>query len=139
KILQDAVKGGPEALKVKDYPPAAYIAQLVIRTLKKRTTFVDDGRRISKWAEAQINRQIALLSRDDKTADVFQLAYSTILLTSLLEQPGKITPDEEFIIEAALAILFEHQRSDGTWPLSRPLFHYPELGSAHCYDYEMLA
>lgn len=137
-ILTKAVKKGPEALKVKDYPASAYIAQLVVRTLKKRDAFVDKRRRIAKWAEGEINRQIALLSHDDKTADVFQLAYSTILLTTLLEQPGKITPDEEFIIEAALKTLFEHQRSDGTWPLSRPLFHYPKLGSAYCYDYEML-
>ena len=26
----------------------------------------------------------------------------------------------------------------GTWPLSRPLFHYEKFGNAHCYEYEML-
>jgi hypothetical protein len=33
---------------------------------------------------------------------------------------------------------FASQLPDGTWPLSRPLFHYGKFGNAHCYEYEML-
>ena len=35
-------------------------------------------------------------------------------------------------------MFFDCQLEDGTWPLSRPLFHYPEFGNAYCYEYEML-
>lgn len=138
-ILQKAVASGPKALNVQEYPPSTYIAQLVVRTLKKlEPAFKDVDHRISEWAEQEINKQIALLTRDDKTADVFQLAYGVILLANLVEPVAALTPDQEFVIDAALSLLFERQRSDGTWPLSRPLFHYPSVGSAHCFDYEML-
>src|SRR5206468_690557 len=30
------------------------------------------------------------------------------------------------------------QNEDGSWPLSRPLFHYKEVGNAHCFEYEFL-
>lgn len=29
------------------------------------------------------------------------------------------------------------QAYSGTWPLSRPLFHYEKFGNAYCYEYEM--
>ena len=38
----------------------------------------------------------------------------------------------------AIAMLFEAQRDDGTWPPSQPLFHYKDFGNAYCFDYEML-
>ena len=43
------------------------------------------------------------------------------------------------IQRTALEVLFRCQLTDGTWPLSRPLFHYPGYGNAYCYEYEMLA
>ncbi len=136
RILKDAVSR--DSVRLQGYPPTAYITQLAVRTLKKQSSEdVDPAGRISGWAEREVNKQIALLSRNDRTADVFQLAYAVILLTDLVE-PDKMTPDQEFIAEAALEELFARQRDDGTWPLSRPLFHYPNVGSAHCYDYEML-
>lgn len=136
RILSAGASKG--ALSVQGYPPSAYVTQLVVRTLRKRSLLNPKAaRKISDWAEREINKQIALLSRNDKTADVFQLAYAVILLANLVE-PDRITPDQEFILEAALEELFGRQRDDGTWPLSRPLFHYPNVGSAHCYDYEML-
>ncbi len=135
-ILCTEAKNG--ALKVQGYPASAYVTQLAVRTLIKRSLLdPESGRNISSWAEREINKQVVLLSRNDKTADAFQLVYAMILLANLVE-PGRITPDQEFILETALDELFGRQRDDGTWPLSRPLFHYPNVGSAHCYDYEML-
>lgn len=134
-LCTEAKKG---ALSVEGYPASAYVTQLVIRTLIKRSNLdLESARNISDWAEREINKQVVLLSRNDKTADAFQLAYAVILLANLVK-PDSITPDQEFILETALNELFGHQRNDGTWPLSRPLFHYPNVGSAHCYDYEML-
>jgi hypothetical protein len=138
EILRQAAAAGPPALNVLEYPTSAYIAQLVIRTLQKQPEgFAEANRSVSEWAEHEINRQITLLTRNDKTADVFSLAYAAILLANLVE-PSSITPDQDFLVDSALEVLFERQRTDGTWPLSRPLFHYPAIGSAHCYDYEML-
>jgi ATPase family protein associated with various cellular activities (AAA) len=139
QILAAEVRKEPVKLSVQGYPPSAYVAQLVVRTLQKSNLGwpQDATESVSNWAEREINKQIALLTRNDKTADVFQLAYAAILLTNLVE-PASVTPDQDFILDAALEVLFERQRDDGTWPLSRPLFHYPSVGSAHCYDYEML-
>jgi ATPase family protein associated with various cellular activities (AAA) len=126
------------ALRVQGYPPSAYVTQLVVRSLRKQGNLTKaSAQKLAKWAEHEIIKQIALLTGNDKTADVFQLAYSLILLVNLLETDS-ITTDQEFSVEAALAELFRRQRDDGTWQLSRPLFHYPSVGSAHCYDYEML-
>src|SRR4029077_9312624 len=46
--------------------------------------------------------------------------------------------EQTSIQRSALKSFFECQGKDGTWPLSRPLFHYPKVGSAYCYEYEML-
>jgi hypothetical protein len=43
------------------------------------------------------------------------------------------------IFAYALATFFSAQNEDGSWPLSRPLFHYPLVGNAYCFDYELLA
>ena len=36
-------------------------------------------------------------------------------------------------------MFLSQQHDDGTWPQSRPLFHYPRVGSAYCFDFEALA
>ena len=51
----------------------------------------------------------------------------------------KETPNELELIRYGLDVFFKTQKPDGSWPLSRPLFHYPTTGSAYCYDYEALA
>ena len=51
---------------------------------------------------------------------------------------SKISPERSSIQRAALQTVFDCQLKDGTWPLSRPLFHYPKVGNAHCYEFEML-
>ncbi len=79
RILKDAVSR--DSVRLQGYPPTAYITQLAVRTLKKQSSEdVDPAGRISGWAEREVNKQIALLSRNDRTADVFQLAYAVILL-----------------------------------------------------------
>jgi hypothetical protein len=39
----------------------------------------------------------------------------------------------------ALEVFFESQNSDGSWPSSGVLFHYPSVGNAYCFEYELLA
>src|SRR5207249_2100329 len=93
--------------------------------------------KVRDWAWEEIHRQLALLDAQSKTADVFQLAYAVVLGASLGEA-GKATPDQALVLQVALERLFQSQLPDGSWPRSQPLFHYPKVGSAYCYEYEML-
>jgi hypothetical protein len=131
---------------IEEYPPTAYVTQLVVRALSGRHPLESETRRnVRRWAVAEINRQIALFASSDKTADAYALAYSTILLENLssLDQSAsdtdESTPEEASLARAAIKLLFDQQRKeDGTWPPSRPLFHYPGAGNAYCFEYEML-
>lgn len=126
------------AVQLGGYPPSAYLTQLVIRVLSKRHKLKKRIRRDArKWAFDELNRQIGLRWAKDKTADIFALIYSAIILASLPAEPNT-TPDEERGLRMAIAMLFEAQRDDGTWPPSQPLFHYKDFGNAYCFDYEML-
>jgi hypothetical protein len=134
-ILLDAVKdGGARILK---YPPSTYLTQLIARTLKKRGKVDGVADKILGFAWRQVADQLALLMAASKTADPYQLAYGVVLIVSLAD-PSKVTPDQARMLNAALAKVFESQLPDGSWPRSRPLFHYQEAGSAYCYEYEML-
>lgn len=136
KILRKSLQSG--GASVQGYPASPYVTQLVVRVLLARNA-IDDALRekVHTWAEQQIKQQLSLFLANAKTADLFQLCYSIILVTALRE-PGSASPDEGLILDAGLEYFFKQQRADGTWSLSRPLFHYPKVGSAHCYDYELL-
>lgn len=127
------------AVSLIGYPPTAYLTQLVVRVLNKRGRLTDRRKRdIVDWAWREIDHQLALLLADSKTADLFQLIYS-IILTADIGDPAEATPDQSLILRTALDQFFERQLDDGTWPRSRSLFHYPGVGSAYCYEYEMLS
>jgi hypothetical protein len=61
------------------------------------------------------------------------------MLVTTVTPRYETTPEQTSIQRAGLKIFFDCQRQDdGTWPLSRPLFHYEKFGNAYCYEYEML-
>ena len=135
-ILELALKSG--AASIEDYPPSAYLTQLVTRVLRTRKALPRRlATRIAAWAWDEIDHQLGLLTAKSPTADVFQLAYSIVLVSSLTTQ-DRSTPDQSAILNAALEQLFKQQLPGGGWPRSRPLFHYPGVGSAYCFEYEML-
>lgn len=127
------------AANLNKYPPTTYLTQLVIRVINQRKKLTSEIKEItSKWAWNQIDHELALVVSNSKTADPLSLAYSVILVSicgSILE----LTPDQNYILRKALDVFFASQREDGSWPLSRPLFHYPEVGNAYCFEYELLA
>jgi len=126
------------AVAIEVYPPTAYVTQLVVRTLKPRGLLDSKMRRaVRLWTVGEINRQIGLFASAEKTADAYALAYSTILLGNL-SSSEESTPEEARLERAAIKLFFDRQLDDGTWPSSRPLFHYPEAGNAYCFEYEML-
>jgi transcription termination factor NusB len=138
KILQNEIRRGSGGVSIAPYPASAYLTQLVVRVLDQRSKLTDQLKKaVNKWAWAELARQLALVQSKSKTADPFAVAYLLMLVTALT-QSSKTDPEQTSIQRTALKTFFECQRDDGTWPLSRPLFHYPQVGSAYCYEYEML-
>jgi hypothetical protein len=85
----------------------------------------------------ELARQLALIHANSKTQDAFAVAYLLMLVASGTPS-SRINPEQASIRRSALKALFDCQLDDGSWPLSRPLFHYPGFGNAYCYEFEML-
>lgn len=130
-----AVRG---AISIAPYPPSAYLTQLVHRVLKKfgqdEVPVIAD---MHRWARNEINKQIALIGAKSRSSDPLQLAYALILALNTLPEQAS-TPEDKEIFSHALDLFFERQLEDGSWPLSRPMFHYSKVGSAYCFDFELL-
>jgi hypothetical protein len=62
-----------------------------------------------------------------------QLGYAIILAVSA-SAAEQNSPEEKALVRGAL----NTQQEDGTWPPSQPLFHYPDVGNAQCFEYELL-
>ena len=137
-ILQKLLKEGKGAVSIDTYPQSAYLTQLVVRVLRRRKKLTPDlESMVHDWASRELTRQLALVQAKSKTQDAFAFAYLLMLVTEVTPL-SKITPEMASIQRAALQTVFDCQLKDGTWPLSKPLFHYPSFGNAHCYEYEML-
>jgi hypothetical protein len=137
-LLQNAVSSGKGGVKIDEYPSSAYLTQLVVRTLKRRSKLTDELRKlVNGWAWSQLEYQLALIEAKSKTADAFAVAY-LVMLVSAVSPPSETTPERTQIQRMGLKTFFDCQLGDGTWPLSRPLFHYENYGNAYCYEYEML-
>jgi hypothetical protein len=130
------------AVSIAPYPPSAYLTQLAFRVLN-RCYAKDDPRLINVtklvrvWSLSEINRQIALITTESRIADPLQLAYAIILANST-SADEQTSPEGKALVTAAIRIFFDHQHRDGTWRSSQPLFHYPEVGNAQCFEYELL-
>lgn len=135
-ILNQAVENG--AARLGEYPPSAFLTQLVVRVLLRLKQMNPDYLiRVRNWAATQVEHEYTLIRSESRSADPLSLAYA-VMLVALASEAWSLTPDENLLLRTALDCLFECQRQDGTWPLSRPLFHYPSVGNAHCFEYEML-
>ncbi|MFL6389688.1 MAG: AAA family ATPase [Terriglobales bacterium] len=139
KILQSHIRNAKEGgISIDPYPASAYLTQLVVRVLHRREKLSRTLRaRVTEWAWSELSRQLALVQSKSKTADAFAVSYLLMLVASVTPT-SEISPEQASIQRVALKTFFECQGKDGTWPLSRPLFHYPKVGSAYCYEYEML-
>jgi hypothetical protein len=125
-------------VSIAPYPRSAYLTQLVVRVLRRRKKLTENLEKlVTEWAWAELARQLALVQAKSKTQDAFAVGYLLMLVTAVTPS-SKINPEQNSIQRAALKTVFECQLEDGTWPLSRPLFHYPNFGNAYCYEYEML-
>lgn len=130
------------SVRIAPYPPSAYLTQLAYRVLVRCYGEADPAlrslsARVRSWARSEINRQIALITTASRIADPMQLAYAVILASSS-SRGQQTSPEEKALIVGSLNIFFAHQHPDGTWRPSQPLFHYPKVGNALCFEYELL-
>jgi hypothetical protein len=127
------------SVSVIGYPPSGYLTQLVARSLKRYERLTEDMQAmVTEWALQEISSQLALFSAGSRVADALELAYAITCVMSYCPA-YKRTPTDVEIIHSGLKTFFSKQLSNGGWPQSRPLFHYPRYGSAYCFDYETLA
>lgn len=143
---------GEENPRAPGYPPNAFLTYWGLKALDAygaRSRAKEDlpaladtlgpREKLAKaWATQTLGRQTALvLSRAERT-DAQQLAYA--LATDLRWSGEQLTAgnNRHELYRAALDAFFSAQLSSGAWPLSEPLFHYPESGNAYCYTYETL-
>jgi hypothetical protein len=130
------------SVSIKPYPPSAYLTQLAFRVLQ-RCLKRDDERikritvKVCAWAWAEINRQIALIATSGRTSDPLQLAYAIVLAVSA-SVDEQTSPEQKALISGALRIFFNQQDEKGGWKPSQPLFHYPAVGNAQCFEYELM-
>ena len=147
QLLFDSINGDSQplavsgAVSIAPYPPSAYLTELAFRVLKRTDDNALDIALISKkvrsWARNEAYRQISLIKTGSRLADPLQLAYAVILLAdSAMDEQN--SPEEKALIQEALETFFGSQLPDGTWPPSQPIFHYPDVGNAQCYEYELL-
>ena len=126
------------AISVPPYPPSAYLTQLVFRTLDRCDKATGEIRKaVYAWARGEINKQVALISADSRIGDPLQLAYALLLTVSAAPTDVR-SPEDMEIFRYALKLFFDQQKNDGSWPASRPLFHYTKVGNAYCFEYELL-
>lgn len=138
KKLQEAIELGKGAARIASYPKSPYLTQLVVRVLRRRKKLPPKlETTVNDWAWGELTRQLALVQANSKTRDAFAFAYLLMLVTSGTPT-SEVSPERNSIQRASLRTVFDCQLNDGTWPLSRPLFHYPKVGNAHCYEFEML-
>jgi hypothetical protein len=138
KKLQAAVELGKGSVSIATYPGSPYLTQLVVRVLRRRRKLLPElETMVNDWAWGELTRQLALVQAKSKMRDAFAFAYLLMLVTSGTPT-SELSPERNSIQRASLRTVFDCQLKDGTWPLSRPLFHYPKVGNAHCYEFEML-
>jgi ATPase family associated with various cellular activities (AAA) len=136
--LLNAALADTGGLSIAKYPPTAFLTQKAVRVLKQWNEFKPDARRgVRDWAWGHLYEESMVIASDSPDTDFFELAYS-VLTASHTADLDRMTPRERRLLQHAIDQFFNGQRDDGTWPRSRPLFLYPDIGYAYCYDYELL-
>lgn len=125
-------------LKIKKYPSTSFLTHKVVKVLTQWGELDDDARaKVSSWNWNHLYQESMLIAAGSPEADYFELAYS-VVTASLTAELDRMTPRHRRLLQHAIDQFFAGQRPDGNWPRSRPLFLYPNIGYAYCYDYELL-
>jgi len=132
----------PGSVAIQGYRPTAFLTQKALRVIKQweRVGYqyfdgLQDAAR--KWTWERLRGESVAIAAGAPDADPYELAYA-VLTASLLEPIEEMTPHQRQDLRYALGQFFDQQNASGGWPRSRPLFMYPKLGNAYCYEYELL-
>ncbi len=133
--IHDKIKRD-SGLRIKKYPINAFLTYLGLQSYEEyygKDTTINELEEGIKWLKNELYRQITLFSANvEYEKDVFQLGYS---LVAVLRYDKNISAP---IISEAFSIFFGDQKDDGSWDKYNPVFNYPEVGSAYCYQFEFL-
>lgn len=144
--LLSHLEAGTGGAHIKPFPATAFLTYKAITGLDAARRLVPDhdaarfdavSDQANKWAWAALRAELAVLAARQIDADPFELAYALLLIVRTQEF-NEMAPADRGILRHALDVFFTHQTEHGTWPRSRPLFMYPGVGNAYCYDYELL-
>jgi hypothetical protein len=124
---------------ISAYPPTSFLTHKAVKSLAAWDSLsVAPRKEATDWNWDHLYEESMLIAADSPDADFFELAYG-VLTASVLSPLDRMTPRQRRLLQHAIDQFFIGQRDeDGTWPRSRPLFLYPTLGYAYCYDYELL-
>jgi hypothetical protein len=134
--LRKAMRKGGIALQ-DGFEPTAFLTYKAVCAIK-RWGGLDDRGRLEDWNWNHLHKESALVCAQSNDADVFEVAYS-VLIANALRPLDEMSPQQRLLLGHGLKQFFAAMRPDGTWPRSRPLFVYPKLGHAYCFEYELLA
>lgn len=125
-------------VSLQDYEPTSFLTYKAVSALVRWTRLTREHiRAVEGWNWNHLYKESSLVASGSVDADVFEVAYS-VLVASKVASLGHMTPQQRQLMRHAIGQFFDAQRPDGTWPRSRPLFVYPKLGHAYCFDYELL-
>lgn len=133
--LREATSAGGIALD--GFEPTAFLTYKVVAALKRWNPDGIAGE-VEGWNWNHLHKESALVAAASNDADVFEVAYS-VLIANAIRPLDAMSPQQRQLLGFGVKQFFDAQRSDGTWPRSRPLFVYPKLGHAYCFEYELLA
>lgn len=140
KLVADIKRGGPDrsgGVALQEYEATAFLTFKAVSALRHWGRLGDVRVEVERWNWNHLSKESVLVASESADADVFELAYSALIATTVAEL-DEMTPQQRALLKFALKQFFGAQRHDGTWPRSRPLFVYRDLGHAYCYDYEVL-
>jgi hypothetical protein len=125
-------------LRIPPYSATAFLTYKAVHALNRWKRLSDDARKQAReWTWEKLYEESMLIAAGTPDADYLELAYAALTAseTAALDQ---MTPHKRRVLRHAVDQFFAGQREDGSWPRSRPLFLYPKVGNAYCYDYELL-
>jgi hypothetical protein len=145
KFGQDDDGGEPSGLRILPFPATAFLTYKAVKALDAAArlpgvsaTMPNEVRaRANSWAWRTLRASLVEIAAQQIDADPFELAYALMLVVRTRDIRD-MRPADRGILRHALDVFFAQQTDRGTWPRSRPLFMYPKVGNAYCYDYELL-
>jgi ATPase family protein associated with various cellular activities (AAA) len=135
KLIGASEDGG---FQLQDYGATAFLTYKAVSALTRWDRLGRARAQVERWNWNHLYKESVLVASGSIDADVFEVAYS-VLIASKVASLDHMTPQQRHLLRYAVGQFFDAQRNDGTWPRSRPLFVYPQLGHAYCFDYELLA